>query len=685
MASADYCNGLHVDRCVCEETQTTGRCIENCVQVADGVSSGAQVNIEGYLNSVDCGYVQIDFSEPGDSVGGGNCGAVIYRKECTSDGGGGDTGGDEGTDTGTTTYPITFKGNVYCQEGTTKYPMTGVEIFINNDDPAALERKSIKTTTGTDGKYSVLFDNIRWGGHFDVVISNIDETKTLSNGTSYSVLTLANTYCDYDENVNNLKCLNVEETNPDYEKGFLVCTVSSSSYEKADKLTDLGYEFYDHCRLPRADNDIWNGNPTANNFDFIFSNCSGTVEPNESCGDGICQAGETCENPETLSGIICPSGEALDVECRADCTYCGDGIVNGTEECDHGGTPTPGCDINCEMVTAEDTNTCVALDRAATDPVGPNEIELFDVEVNTTGTTQPYTLANVKLRVTLTSDDIPVGEDVYNPGEGIVTAFAVAQVSETNWQYHFAWQASSLANGSYEVEVSFDGGTTWETIPACIYDFTYDSGEEVEPAFLIVKTGTSVCSTAGGATLSYTLTVTNLGPGTGIITNVTDEIDDGIQDSWVTGITSSSGMTGSISNGIITWTGTETQRTFSENESQTFSYTVTIPNANLATLAEGVENVATVTYDSDQVRYNFYLDDLCGTTGVLPSTGIVDETPWILGIAAVLIGMIALRLGGGKEFIYPALRKTRFLVFTTLGLGSIEADVRREEIEERYR
>jgi len=48
------------------------------------------------------------------------------------------------------------------------------------------------------------------------------------------------------------------------------------------------------------------------------------------CGDGIVQAveGKTCDPPVTMPG-------APD-DCRDDCTFCGDGIVNGEEQCDLG-------------------------------------------------------------------------------------------------------------------------------------------------------------------------------------------------------------------------------------------------------------------------------------------------------------------------------------------------------------
>jgi cysteine-rich repeat protein len=60
------------------------------------------------------------------------------------------------------------------------------------------------------------------------------------------------------------------------------------------------------------------------------------------CGDGVVSgdAGETCDPPGE------PAGEPN--ECREDCTYCGDGVLDFGEECDDGNnTDGDGCDAYC--------------------------------------------------------------------------------------------------------------------------------------------------------------------------------------------------------------------------------------------------------------------------------------------------------------------------------------------------
>ena len=68
------------------------------------------------------------------------------------------------------------------------------------------------------------------------------------------------------------------------------------------------------------------------------------------CGNGLVQAGETCDPPSSTPSV--PAGNTN--LCRSDCTYCGDGILNGPETCDSGGTPNRACHTNCTGRLAKD-------------------------------------------------------------------------------------------------------------------------------------------------------------------------------------------------------------------------------------------------------------------------------------------------------------------------------------------
>lgn len=100
--------------------------------------------------------------------------------------------------------------------------------------------------------------------------------------------------------------------------------------------------------------------------------------PSPSCGDGICQSGETtatCTTDCAGSTIACGDGvcEAPedDYACPADCDaaspMCGDGVCNGSE--DHAS-----CNADCEMLVCGDGacrgETVVSCPEDCTDPVG---------------------------------------------------------------------------------------------------------------------------------------------------------------------------------------------------------------------------------------------------------------------------------------------------------------------------
>lgn len=71
--------------------------------------------------------------------------------------------------------------------------------------------------------------------------------------------------------------------------------------------------------------------------------CEGEVCQAPSCGDGVVQAGEACDD----------GGESP--TCNADCTAtgCGDGFVTGDEECDDAGESAT-CDADCTAVECGD-------------------------------------------------------------------------------------------------------------------------------------------------------------------------------------------------------------------------------------------------------------------------------------------------------------------------------------------
>ncbi len=119
------------------------------------------------------------------------------------------------------------------------------------------------------------------------------------------------------------------------------------------------------------------------NFDGCRNDCTfcgdGTEDPQhgEECDDGNNDNNDDCRNdctkPFCGDSIVDPPDETCDPpgsipapgpnECRGDCTYCGDGVPNGGEECDFNDPQRP---PNCQMdCTIQDPVCNLLLDKTA--------------------------------------------------------------------------------------------------------------------------------------------------------------------------------------------------------------------------------------------------------------------------------------------------------------------------------
>jgi cysteine-rich repeat protein len=115
------------------------------------------------------------------------------------------------------------------------------------------------------------------------------------------------------------------------------------------------------------------GNDTA--FDGCESDCRFTCEDASDCLDANpCNGEETCPTeshvctlgePPTV-GSTCTTAAIADGVCNATETCvpvgCGNGVVNGEEECDDGNTtPDDGCEVDCTFTCTEDADCIDAL------------------------------------------------------------------------------------------------------------------------------------------------------------------------------------------------------------------------------------------------------------------------------------------------------------------------------------
>jgi len=100
-----------------------------------------------------------------------------------------------------------------------------------------------------------------------------------------------------------------------------------------------------NCTPTGCGNGIVTGGEQCDDGNLIDGDgCSYTCQVEHFCGNGIVEPGETCDPPGT---VMPPNGN----QCRLDCTYCGDGVVNGvpgSESCDDGNTNnSDGCGNFC--------------------------------------------------------------------------------------------------------------------------------------------------------------------------------------------------------------------------------------------------------------------------------------------------------------------------------------------------
>lgn len=173
-----------------------------------------------------------------------------------------------------------------------------------------------------------------------------------------------------------------------------------------------------------------------------------------SCGNESCDIDETCDTGYSCDPESGDSTGTLDDNvCREDCTYCGDQIVNGDEECDEG----------------EETLTCTA---ECTNPGSSN----FDVEKAGTKCVErmePYNIADFQITITnnrTVSEDIskvvdklPLGFE-YLTGTTKINGLSasdpeiqtVGNSQQLTWTTPLGW--SVAANGQMTVSYSTKAG-----------------------------------------------------------------------------------------------------------------------------------------------------------------------------------------------------------------------------------
>lgn len=308
----------------------------------------------------------------------------------------------------------------------------------------------------------------------------------------------------------------------------------------------------------------------------------------------------------------------------------------------------------CTVVASQ----CLDLVESGADPIasGTGNYLEYTLRYQNPATTNPY--PNIRLRVGPSGS--PVGRDALNTSSQLVSSYAYTFDAITSTHtYKFRWEAAApngtgVSAGSYDVRALLDGSTALTSPTECLESITISQTAVVEPLFNVVKSGAVVCESDGDARVDYTITASNIGTVSGVIDFVEDKYDAnavtlGIQP------TSINPTYSSVSGGKITWTGDVAARTYTAGQSKTFTYTLTIPRANLLTFtAPGVVNQVKLQYDTSTTQDNSTTFDLrtllnCTPTAI-PNTGIFDDARMLLiGLMFITLGMVVYKSKVGYQ------------------------------------
>ncbi|MEO6729495.1 MAG: hypothetical protein ABIM99_06260 [Candidatus Dojkabacteria bacterium] len=410
-----------------------------------------------------------------------------------------------------------------------------------------------------------------------------------------------------------------------------------------------------------------------------------TVSSAPYCGDGVCATGELCEatakdgttfkacgtvgsSPSGASVPACYGTTYKQPVQSTTCKYCGDSVyTSGTEQCDAtapatGGNNAAQCDASCHLQNI--ANACVSMTENGVDPIrsGASNYVEYTLIYQHNSTSNPF--PNIRLLVSSGNTvATAVGRDANSTSSALVAPIPVGGYSydavTSRHTYIFRWESVStggvaVPDATYQVRGLTDGTDAGIiTSPgSCTESLTASAVAVEEPLFSIIKTAAQFCVDNSDATVNYTVTVTNNGPVTGVVDFVTDTLDPLLTTLGITP-TNLSPATGVYAAGVITWTGDVTARTYTTGQSKTFTYSILIPVGQLLNFSGGVQNLATVQYDTNTTSNNTQSFNLrtqlnCTINGI-PITGVFDDGRlFLFGLIFIMLGFIAYRYQLGK-------------------------------------
>ncbi len=194
-------------------------------------------------------------------------------------------------------------------------------------------------------------------------------------------------------------------------------------------------------------------NSQAGGFLCVHTNNGSCIGPN--CGNGVVDAGETCDPPNLAINPI-----TNQVECRLDCTACGDGVVqaNDQETCDDGNTLS-GCRVDKPQKPLDDClNSCrlpICDDPSKIKLTSGLDMLAFHGRLDAPGAIDFSTNHFV---IQLASTD---GTVIYRDS---LVAGTIPQTTPTSWKYRN--KAAKNAGGIYAMKIRGKDGYYQFTLQA---------------------------------------------------------------------------------------------------------------------------------------------------------------------------------------------------------------------------
>lgn len=339
--------------------------------------------------------------------------------------------------------------------------------------------------------------------------------------------------------------------------------------------------------------------PDCNNPSYIFRYCK-PVGTEQTCGNGVIDAGEQCDPNATPTG--CASGS----QCTSSCT-----CSQATNVCDGGSwINMPSGNINF--------NTDISFSAKAEDSDGIQESSITSKLCE--GTITKCTSGQaIDFNITNTT--------------ATATSFTGVLSDSTN----------RLSPGDYTLSVDWaDSKGATSTVCALTTSFTILS-EDTNPDWDISKSVAEQCIDDNTedpvAKLTYTITVENTGDGAGQISKVEDSLDSKV---LAAGLVPSNITTpGVYSAGKIVWDYTSPPLSIPAGSTKTYTYVIEVDKDNFGIY----NNTVTLTpVGSADIQASASIEADCNIIEPdepVPQTGIFDTT-----LSRVVGGIILLLIGG---------------------------------------